>query len=378
MQRRRHDHARTEGPEEGTFQGEGPEGTPPDDRDDDEACELARQLRVTGQSFQQGEGPLHEPPMFPVRPQADEEGSPGGGEREVQDAHGEAEDQERSPAMMTHQGREGRHGSELGEGGDSQSGTRRHPFGPVGATDGESHHQEAQGLQVGAPRHLHDEEWSPEVEEQDGSLVSTRVPSDAGEDGGGAQIAGEPEDLGRDDGRSGQPQKDERHLGQRGVDGRDRRVVDEVVPGRSKALEFHGIRGVEVRVDAREADVTVPEVPVDVVGQLRGEGQKDQAHGDGDEPYGADVVPPLYRAIAIGSSLTVGRMAAARPPGGDGVDDEGRAEDRQSGQGEAVRGGNPTECGEEGEFGEPQTEDDVGGRRRLVLHADLPPAGIVA
>lgn len=392
MQRRRDDHTRAEGPEEGALQGEGSEGAPPDDRDDQEASESPRRLRVTGQSFQHGEGPFHEPPVFTVRSQAGEEGSAGGGEREVQGANGEPEDQERSPAMMTHQGREGRGGCELGEGGDSQGGTRGHRFGPVGPSDGQSHHQEAQGFQVSAPRHFHDKEWRPEVEEEGGSLVSTRVPGDAGEDGGGAQIAGEPEDLGRDDGRSDQSQKDERHLGQRGVDGRDRRIVDEVVPGRSKTLELHGIRRVEVRVDAREADVTVPEVPVDVVGQLRGEGEQDQPHGDGDEPDGADVAPALTCAVACALSravapvlsraiapvLPVARTPATRKPGGHGVDDESRAEDRQSGQREAVRGGKPTEGRKEGEFGEPQTEEDVGGPHRPVLHADVPGDRVVA
>ena len=94
-------------------------------------------------------------------------------------------------------------------------------------------------------------------------------------------------------------------------------MIDEPVPGSSQRRQGHIVRRKLIRVDAGKLDVAIPQVPVDVVGQLRGERDEEQPETDGHDPD-----PQEIRSI----------QTPARPArkGGPRIGPEGREEEQQT------------------------------------------------
>lgn len=188
-------------------------------------------------------------------------------------------------------GQEGE-GRELREGGGRHSqpeadGAFRVPW--RGPEQHEGQPEQSEGVEVGAPRRFYDQKGGPEIEH--GHPSDWKPPAAGGldEDRAGQEVEHGPHHLGRQDRTPGKAHEDEGELGERWVDRRNVGVVDQRMPGRSDAFQRLVARGVQVGVDARQLDVSVPQVPVDVVGELGGEGNERDPHEHGEGPYGCQV-----------------------------------------------------------------------------------------
>lgn len=135
-----------------------------------------------------------------------------------------------------------------------------------------------------APRRLHDQKRRPQVPDQRPGRIPTGAGCDPLQQRGAPQVEAQPHQLGREHGAPGDVHEAEQHLGQRRVDGRDVGVVDLPVPLGSKRREGFVFGRMGVRIDAFQEDVAVPEIAVDVAGELGGEGKEGQAGGDADSP----------------------------------------------------------------------------------------------
>ena len=155
-----------------------------------------------------------------------------------------------------------------------------------------------------APRDFDYQQGRPEIEHLRESSATPRDGRDPPEQPCGAEIESEPEQLGLEDRAAGQRDCEERELRQRRIDGRHGRIVDQSFIDGADLRQLTRGGGIPVGVDARELHLAVPQVPIDVIGQLGCERQQDQAHRDGDSP---DVEAPapglqyLARSYGIGS-----------------------------------------------------------------------------
>ena len=91
---------------------------------------------------------------------------------------------------------------------------------------------------------------------------------------GREEVEGRPEELRRQNRTPEHGHQEEGPLGEGRIDGGDVRVVDEAVPRGADGFESLVRGGVAVGVDAFELHVAVPEIPVDVVGELWSEGDQ--------------------------------------------------------------------------------------------------------
>ena len=140
------------------------------------------------------------------------------------------------------------------------------------------------------------------------------------------------------------PGKDE--LGQRRVDGGHFGVVDPVVPGGAQILERRVGGRVQIGVDAVRGHPPVPQVAVQVVGELGGERQEEHAGQYGGGPDDCDGGPA--RAGPAGRENARSRVA-----------DEGGGGEQQAGKGKR-HVAEPPEGGQGGD--QPRAEeDDLGG-----------------
>ena len=83
-------------------------------------------------------------------------------------------------AVAADEGREGGGRRELGQGGGGPG----HPpaDGSLARQEQEGQGQEAQGLQMSAPRRLHHQERTPEVEDEDGARIAAGGPGHPSQD----------------------------------------------------------------------------------------------------------------------------------------------------------------------------------------------------
>ncbi len=241
--------------------------------------------------------------------------------------------------------------------------------------------EEADRVEVGAPRRLDDQEWGPEIPDEHRGGVAARAACDPVQEETAAEIEAEPEELGGDDGAAGEGDgaagraeraagqgarsnapcrrsaqkrhRTEQQLAERRVDGRDTGVVDLPVPGGAQGCEGIVAGWMGVGIDALREEVAVPEVAVDVVGEL---GRKREKREPGEDGNGPDE----------GDSACRARGGEARGP----VGEEGRRREEEAGEGEgdAVQ---PAEGGEGRDEEEAEKEDEARGQgsgpRRRVL-----------
>ena len=153
------------------------------------------------------------------------------------------------------------------------------------------------------------------------------------------QVEAEPEDLRRRESAAGQRHKAEEELAQRRIDGGDPGVVDLAVPGSPDGRQGLVVGRVGVGVHALQEHMAVPQVAVEVVGQLRREGQEDQPREDRDCPDDEE-----------GGGPVPGRQ------GRGAVAEEGGCGEEEAGKGhrDPVQ---PTESGEECDDEEPRQHE---------------------
>ena len=332
MEGRRQQQPGSEDPEEGPLRVEVPECRPGHDRQHEHPGQVTGRHRSRHGGFDDGKGPLVGAPVLRI---GGETGPEGGsrfeiGEMEEDQDHGAR--RRHAHPVTADERRKRDDGRELGEGRERQHRTHRpgHP-GPrchtcrggagigiaesgigvagtrIGATgagigvagagnatgvgqvrgvvggsgpargQGDENHdheqEDADGLEVTAPGRLDHQERRP-GEEHEGRGNGAPGPAGyLGEQQTGGQIGERPQYLERDQRPAGERARREHHLREGRVDGGDGRIVDARVPGGANRFEFGRVRGVQVRVDARQLHMSVPEVAIDVVGQKRNAGE---------------------------------------------------------------------------------------------------------
>ena len=309
MEGRRQQQPGSEDPEESPLRVEVPECRPGHDGEHEHARQVAGRARARHNRFDDGKGPLVGAPVLRI---GGETGPEGGSRFEI----GEMEEDQDHGARRRHahpvtadERRKRDDGSELGEGREGQhrahrpgrprpqcealtggngigvagngigTGLVRGTVNGPGAARGQGeenqdHEQkDAEGLEVAAPGRFDHQQRRP-GEEHEGP--GNGAPGPAGylcEQQAGSQIGERPQHLERHQRPAGERARRKYHLREGRVDGGDGRVVDARVPGGANRFEFGRIGGVQVRVDARQLHVSVPEVAVDVVGQKRNTGE---------------------------------------------------------------------------------------------------------
>ena len=205
--------------------------------------------------------------------------------------------------MSADEGGQRRRRGELDQGGGGEKGAGEEgagewdatPLTPARHENQRRQQEEADRVEVGAPRRLDDQEGRPEVPDEHGGGVAARAARDPVEEEAATEIEAEPDELGGDDGAAGEgdrgagPCRDadwharagvpdertaqerndtEQQLAERRVDGRDLGVVDRPVPGGAQSGEGFVAGWMGVGIDALREKVAVPEVAVDVVREL--------------------------------------------------------------------------------------------------------------
>lgn len=372
MEGGRDDHSRAQRPEEGALQVEAAVRRPGHHARHDEPRQEAGASRTSGDDLQEAEGSFHEPPVLAVRAEAGEEGPAGGEVRQIRDRHDGAEGRDGPPPPAARQRGQRRRGGHLGEGGEAE-GRAGAPScadadaglpGPMSSQDGQGQKKKPQGLEMSAPRHLDHQERSPRVEEQHQEVVPARLPRHADQHPRRPQVAGEPEELGHQEGGARQRHQEEGELREGRVDGGHRRVVDPVMVRRPEGFQLGGRRGVDVRVRARELHVAVPEVAMDVVGELGSQGQEGESQRYRKEPDRAH--PWGSRALLTGPFPPRRHVQC-----GDEVGREGHAEDEEPGKGESMGPRPPAQRGQGRQLHQPQ-EDEAGREHRAAHEAAVP------
>ena len=309
MEGRRQQQPGSEDPEESPLRVEVPDCRPAHDREHERPGQITRRDRSGHNGFDDREGSLVGAPVFRI---GGETGPEGGSRFEIGEME---EDQDhctrhrQAHPVTADERRKRDDGRELGEGREGQHGTHRpgHPRprcetrtggggigvaengvgaglvrGAVGGSgagrgqgeENQDHEQkDADGLEVTAPGRLDHQQRRP-GEEHEGP--GNRAPGPAGylcEQQAGGQVGERPQYLEREQRPAGERARREHHLREGRVDGGNGRIVDARVPRGADRFEFGRIRGVQVRVDARQLHVSVPEVAVDVVGQKRNAGE---------------------------------------------------------------------------------------------------------
>lgn len=212
--------------------------------------------------------------------------------------------------MAPRQGWQGGGGRELDQGGQAEDGAEggrafpghRHP-------DQRRHEEEPHHVEVCAPRRLHNHERRPQVPDQHFGRVPTGAGGDPLQERCASEVEAQPHQLGRQDGSAGHVHQSEERLGQRRVDGRYVGMVDLSVPLGPDRREGFVVGWMGVGIDAFQEDVTVPQVPVDVVGEFGGEGKEGNTGDDADSPQeqqgrggtSADAKPRRHVAEECGS-----------------------------------------------------------------------------
>ena len=264
--------------------------------------------------------------------------------------------------------------------------------------------EEADRVEVGAPRRLDDQEGRPEIPDEHGGGVAARAAGDPVQEEAAAEIEAEPEELGGDDGAAGEGDcaagraecaagqgarsnapcrrsaqkrhRTEQQLAERRVDGRDLGVVDLPVPGGAQGCEGIVAGWMGVGIDTLRQEVAVPEVAVDVVGELGRKREECEPGEDGDGPDEGDGGGGAGGAVKDGCARRVaGRVrvsairrmrgpagwpTACRARGGEargpvGEECRRREEEAGKGEGDAVQ---PAESREGRDEEEAEKEDE--------------------
>ncbi|KPJ84113.1 MAG: hypothetical protein AMS19_01840 [Gemmatimonas sp. SG8_23] len=211
--------------------------------------------------------------------------------------------------------------------------TGRRPHGP-------GQRKQSQGLEVRAPRHLDDQDGRPQVQHEHRGLVPARGPRHPAEQPSGREVAREPESFHEDEARTRRGHQEEGELREGWVDRRDGGVVDVGVVFGAERCEGGVRRRVQEGVRARELDVAVPEVPVEVVAELRRERDEHDAHRRCEEPDDPEG----------GSCCGTGATRGSDQGSGAGVRCESASEQEDPGPRKAVRRRNPPEHGEQSQL----------------------------
>ena len=166
------------------------------------------------------------------------------------------------------------------------------PCAATGRQNQRRQEEEADRVEVGAPRRLDDQQRRPEVPDEDGSRVAARAASRSGAGEGRSPgrrrvqtslaatmgpLARAPVPPPHANGPPSSATAPNRSWAERRVDGRDLGVVDLPVPGGAQRGEGLVAGWMGVGIDALREEVAVPEVAVDVVGELgrkRKEGER--------------------------------------------------------------------------------------------------------
>jgi len=282
MEGRREEEAGPQDPEERPFGTEAAKGGPRHDAPHHEAHGDPWRPPTGEERLDRPERALHEAPVPGVGGESLPERGSGREVGQIEEEDGAGERDDEAQPQLPRQRREGGGRRELGERGGG--GGEPRPRGPVGEEEEKGEAQEPQGLEVAAPRRLHHQEGRPEVEEEDESGSPPRLLRHPPQDPPREQVTGDPEELGLENSAPRERDEEEGDLGQGRVDRGHVGVVDPVVP-RGADLGERGVGGgVEIRVDPLELDVSVPEVAVDVVGELGCEGEEEDPEGEAEEP----------------------------------------------------------------------------------------------
>jgi len=282
MQRRREQHTRSENPEESPFRAEPLHRRPGDDTQHDHRGSIPRTHGTGDDRLQESERSLHEAPMLGVGAQAGEEFRARVGVGQIQAGEHHEEPEHEAWAQPSGQRRKGRQWRELGERRQRSGRTRRSRG--SGEENEKRDPEEPQGLQVGVPSHLDDQQWRPEVQHLGEAPTSPGDACDLAQQPSGGQIESQPKKLRLEDRAACQGDDEECHLGEGRIDRVDVGVVDPAVPSRPELRQRGVGGGVQVGIHTGELDMTVPQVSVDVVGQFRRHGQEGQAQGYGHHP----------------------------------------------------------------------------------------------
>lgn len=228
--------------------------------------------------------------------QAGSANRPGGREGKVEDGADSGEGEQVGRALAADQGGKGRRRGELDQGGGGEEGAGqpaaadlplvRPTLAALHRQDQRRHQEEADRVEVSAPRRLDDQQRGPEIPDEHGGGIAARAARDPVQEEAAAKVEAEPHELGCDDGaaREGdctaghraratassghsaqERHRAEQQLAERRVDGRDLGVVDLPVPGGAQRGKGLVAGWVGVGVDALREEVAVPQVAVDVV-----------------------------------------------------------------------------------------------------------------
>ena len=322
MECRREQKPGPQDPEEGPLRIEVPECRPGHDRQHEPGGQASRRHRPRQDGLDDGERPLVRPPVLRIGGQARPESRARLGVGQVKEEQQRHARREQASAVAAGEHRQDCDGSELGEGGEgerrahrprrpgSRRATRAGRVGRAGApgtghdiaagagarnpagvrsvrrstrrTDpargqGEQEQdrekENAERLEVPAPRRLDHQQGRPREEDEGCGNGAAGPAGHSPQHHAGRQVHERPQRLQRDDRPARQRARREDRLGERRVDGGNGRVVDARVPGGSNRFQLRRVRRVQIGVDPLELHVPVPEIAVDVVGEKRSAGE---------------------------------------------------------------------------------------------------------
>ncbi len=231
----------------------------------------------------------------------------------------------------------------------------------------QGHQEESKGLEVTAPGGLDHQQRGPEVQHEHRKRRPAAPERHSAQQPTGTQVEEDPDPLEDHHGAAHGGAQEEHHLGQGWVDGGNRGVVDESMPGRSDPRELGSRRSEAVGIQALRLDVSVPEVAVYVVRQHRIQGEQDDPEREGEGPHDPDPImcpgaggpaPESVRRDRHPDQEEGGEreVGSGPPPGrGQGSQLDG-AQDGESGNEAPARGG----CGGHGRGSKVSAPDPTG------------------